>query len=208
MGYTARMGYKPNFSIEAGYEGVVAGIDEAGCGPLAGPVIAAAVILNRRKRPAGINDSKKLTPEKREQLYSVLIATAHTAVGTASVEEIDTLNILNARLLAMRRACEALELTPHIALVDGNRAPQLACPIRLVIGGDRESMSIAAASIIAKVTRDRIMRQLAQECPGYGWERNAGYGTAEHYRGLNALGVTPHHRRSFSPVRLIVEAAA
>lgn len=197
---------RPNFTIESSFSGIVVGVDEAGCGPWAGPVVAAAVILNPHRRPAGINDSKKLSCEDRTALFEAIHARAHCAIGIASVEEIDTLNILQARLLAMKRAFELLDILPDIALIDGNRAPALPCAVKLVVGGDESCMSIAAASIIAKVTRDRLMCELASQFPGYGWETNAGYGTATHQKGLAERGVTPHHRKSFRPIRELLEA--
>lgn len=196
---------RPTRSLEASFTGVVIGVDEAGCGPLAGPVVAAAVILNPHRHPPGLNDSKKLPPEERDQLYDKIMARAHCAVAVATVAEIDRLNILQARLLAMHRAVDQLNITPAMVLVDGNRAPRWHYATQTVIEGDALCSCIAAASIIAKVTRDRLMRELAAECPGYGWERNAGYGTAEHQQALSRLGVTPHHRRSFAPVKAIVE---
>jgi ribonuclease HII len=183
----------------------IAGIDEAGRGPLAGPVFAAAVILDMDRVPKriarAIDDSKKLTAEKRKTLSAWILANAVTAVAQASVEEIDRLNILQASLLAMTRAVAALSVAPAFALVDGDKLPrQLACPARAVIGGDGLSLTIAAASILAKVTRDRHMSELDRRYPGYGWAHNAGYGTPEHRAALLHLGVTPEHRRSFSPV--------
>jgi ribonuclease HII len=195
------MAAKPNFSLERACSGVVAGVDEAGRGPWAGPVVAAAVILNPKRLPTGINDSKKLAADKRETLFDAIVKHAQSAVGMASVEEIDMLNILGATKLAMCRAVAQLEQKPDLALVDGNSAPALACTVKTIIGGDSLCLSIAAASIIAKVTRDRLMRELAVECPGYGWEHNAGYGTACHQDALARLGVTRHHRRSFRPIR-------
>jgi ribonuclease HII len=196
----------PNFALErAAVLSPVAGIDEAGRGPLAGPVFAAAVILDMDRTPSRIariiDDSKKLTAAKRETLASWILANAVTAVAQASVEEIDRLNILQASLLAMTRAVAALSIAPAFALIDGDKLPkQLACPARAVIGGDGLSLSIAAASIVAKVTRDRHMSELDRRYPGYGWAHNAGYGTPEHRAALLHLGVTPEHRRSFSPV--------
>jgi ribonuclease HII len=196
----------PNFALErAAVLSPVAGIDEAGRGPLAGPVFAAAVILDMDRTPSRIariiDDSKKLTAAKRETLASWILANAVTAVAQASVEEIDRLNILQASLLAMTRAVAALSIAPAFALIDGDKLPkQLACPARAVIGGDGLSLSIAAASIVAKVTRDRHMSELDRRYPGYGWAHNAGYGTAEHRAALLHLGATPEHRRSFSPV--------
>ena len=199
---------RPDFGLEdaairQGHR-VIAGIDEAGRGPWAGPVVAAAVILDRALMPpeivAAINDSKKLTATQRESLFAVMPVFAAIGVGQAHVEEIDRDNILNATLNAMSHALDALPVLPNLALVDGNREPDLACKARCVIRGDSRSLSIAAASIVAKVTRDRIMAKLAVVHPGYGWEHNAGYGTAEHRAGLERLGVTPEHRKSFAPV--------
>lgn len=196
----------PDFSIEMSCKGLVCGIDEAGRGPLAGPVVAAAVILERRRLPHalryGLDDSKRLNAETREEFARLLPSCARIGVGAASVIEIDRRNILQATLIAMARAMEALGVLPEVALVDGNCPPPLPCAVRTVIGGDGLSLSIAAASIIAKVTRDRIMRRLATRYDGYGWERNAGYGTPEHQSALQTLGPTVHHRRSFAPVQL------
>ena len=181
--------------------GGVAGIDEVGRGPWAGPVVAAAVVLDRAEIPDGIADSKALTRAEREVLFDALrLSGAAIGLGAAGLAEIETLNILGASLLAMRRAAAALPCRPALALVDGNRAPVLACPVRTLISGDAISESIAAASIIAKVTRDRLMARLSLRHPGYGWERNAGYGTAEHRLALDRLGPSPHHRRTFAPV--------
>ena len=195
----------PDLSIESNLRGVIAGVDEAGRGPWCGPVVAAAAIIDPANIPAGINDSKKLSASKRDALYEQILTNCKTGIGIATVEEIDALNILGATKLAMRRAVEMLPVRPDIALVDGNRAPEMPCAVQTVIGGDAKSLSIAAASIIAKVTRDRIMRELAREFPGYGWENNAGYGTAQHQAALLLLGVTPHHRRSFAPIRALLE---
>src|SRR5580658_997453 len=196
----------PDFALEMSCKGVVCGIDEAGRGPLAGPVVAAAVILDRRRIPHalryGLDDSKKLSPGTREEFAAILARCARIGIGAASVHEIDRINILQATLRAMRRAVEALGCQPEIALVDGNRPPTLPCAVKTVIGGDGLSLSIAAASVIAKVTRDRLMKQLARRYDGYGWETNVGYGTPEHQAALAALGLTPHHRRSFAPVQL------
>jgi len=198
----------PDFSIENSLQGVIAGIDEAGRGPWAGPVVAAIVLLNRDCVPDGINDSKQIPLPERERLYDEIISSAHTAVGISSVEEIDSYNILGATKLAMQRAYNALALGMHIdyALIDGNQPPTLPCLTLPVIKGDAISLSIAAASILAKVTRDRMMRELAQHHPGYGWETNVGYGTEAHQRGIAKLGLTPHHRRSFAPIRRVLEA--
>lgn len=179
----------------------VAGVDEVGRGPLAGPVLAAAVRLDPDRIPAGLNDSKKLTAGRREMLCELILAQAEVGIGAASVEEIDALNILRASHLAMARAVAALPNPPDFLLIDGNRLPQgLPCPADCLVKGDARALSIAAASIVAKVTRDRIMVDLAQQHPGYGWERNAGYPTADHLAALSKLGVTPAHRRSFGPV--------
>ncbi len=191
----------PDFSFEAAAAGPVCGIDEVGRGPWAGPVVAAAVILDPLAIPEGLDDSKRLSAARREALHDRLLARASVGIGMASVEEIDAINILQASFLAMRRAVAALSPAPMFALVDGNRVPAgLPCEGRAVIGGDARVLSIAAASIVAKVTRDRIMVALSQQFPGYGWETNVGYGTAGHVSGLERLGVTQHHRRSFRPI--------
>jgi ribonuclease HII len=194
----------PDFSIElAQADRPVAGIDEAGRGPLAGPVVAAACILGSglpAEIAATIDDSKKLTRAKRSALFEWLASNAEIGVGMASVEEIDAINILQATLLAMRRAVARLPRQPAVALIDGNRCPALSCRMQAVVGGDGLSLSIAAASIVAKVTRDRLMAELDSRYPGYGLARNAGYGTREHLAALLHLGVTPIHRRSFSPI--------
>ena len=191
----------PDLSLEAAVRDLVAGIDEAGRGPWAGPVVAAAVILDRHAIPEGIMDSKCLAPARREVLYAQLEGSARIGVGAASVAEIDTLNVLGATLLAMRRTLMRLRVVPALALIDGDRAPALPCAARTVVRGDSRSLSIAAASIVTKVTRDRLMARLAQAHPGFGWERNRGYGTPEHKAALIRLGLTPHHRRSFAPIR-------
>ena len=193
----------PNFAFEKSCDATpVAGIDEAGRGPLAGPVMAAAVILDRDRLPRRlarrIDDSKKLLPEERETLFEAIRPYAEIGVGEASVEEIDRFNILRATFLAMYRALTALPRPPAIALVDGNQAPKLGCPVRTIVGGDGLSLSIAAASIIAKVTRDRLMASLDSAYPGYGWITNKGYATEEHRAALLHLGPCPLHRRSFS----------
>jgi len=181
--------------------GPVCGVDEAGRGPLAGPVVAAAVILNRKRIPKGLNDSKKLDEETREELYPRIMEMAvAVGVGQASVGEIDLVNIRQATHLAMARAVRALSIAAEFALVDGNDPPALPCKCDTLIGGDGRSVSIAAASIIAKVTRDRLMTRLHEEHPGYNWKSNKGYGTPDHFCGLRAHGVTEHHRRSFAPI--------
>jgi ribonuclease HII len=185
--------------------GPIAGVDEVGRGPLAGPVVAAAVIFERGRIPKGIDDSKQMTAEAREEMYVRIVEVAVAyGVGEASVEEIDLVNIRQATHLAMARAVRAMAVAPMFALVDGNDAPALPCPCDTLIDGDARSVSIAAASIIAKVTRDRMMRALHDEHPGYGWITNMGYGTEEHLRGLDRHGACVHHRRSFAPVRRIL----
>src|SRR5579871_6603677 len=185
--------------------GPVCGVDEAGRGPLAGPVVAAAVILNRKRMPKGLNDSKQLTESDREALFPQIMEMAvAVGVGEASVGEIDMVNIRQATHLAMARAVRALSVAAQFALVDGNDAPALPCPCDTLVDGDARSVSIAAASIIAKVTRDRMMCALHDEHPVYGWRNNKGYGTPEHHAGLRAHGVTTHHRRSFGPVHAII----
>ncbi len=185
--------------------GPICGVDEVGRGPLAGPVVAAAVILDRKRIPKGLNDSKQLSEEDREALYPLIMETAiAVGVGEASVDEIDLVNIRQATHMAMARAVRALAVAAEFALVDGNDPPPLPCRCDTLIGGDARSVSIAAASIIAKVTRDRMMVALHDTHPGYNWRSNKGYGTPEHYAGLKAHGVTPHHRRSFGPIRAIL----
>ncbi|GAA0537700.1 ribonuclease HII [Rhizomicrobium palustre] len=185
--------------------GHIAGVDEVGRGPLAGPVVAAAIILKPDCIPEGLDDSKKLTEKKREALFAQLMDCALAiGIGEASVDEIDLVNIRQATHLAMARAITALSIAPAFALVDGNDAPALACPCETLIGGDGLSVSIAAASIIAKVTRDRLMTKLHEAHPHYAWDRNKGYGTEDHMTGLRLYGCTPHHRKSFAPVRAIL----
>lgn len=188
--------------------GVIAGLDEVGRGPLAGPVMACAVILDPADLPEGLADSKTLSARKRDGLAELLQSRVRFGLGEASVAEIDAINILQATFLAMRRAFAAVCATPGpapiLALVDGNKDPGLGCPARPVVKGDGKVASIAAASIIAKVTRDRLMADLHTIHPHYGWDRNAGYPTKAHLAGLAHHGVTPHHRRSFAPVHNIL----
>jgi ribonuclease HII len=194
----------PDFSYETHLGGRVAGVDEVGRGPLAGPVTAAAVVLDPSAIPEGLNDSKKLTARRRTALLEALLEQAEVSLGWASVEEIDALNIRNATFLAMTRALAGLAPVDH-ALVDGNALPpDLPCPATAIVKGDGKSLSIAAASIAAKVGRDAHMMALSRQFPGYGWEKNAGYPTADHRQALLDLGVTPHHRRSFKPVHNIL----
>ena len=180
-----------------GYD-IVCGVDEAGRGPLAGPVCAAAVILPRGVTIEGLDDSKKLTEKRREALYDVIIAAAEAyGVAFADVEEIEKLNILGATYLAMNRAIAALGVGIDLALIDGNRNAGIEYPSRCIVKGDAKCVSIAAASVLAKVTRDRYMRALAEKYPGYGFERHKGYGTKAHYAAIRALGPCPEHRPSF-----------
>ena len=182
--------------------GPIAGIDEAGRGPWAGPVVAAAVVLDPDNIPDGIADSKALDAETREVLYSRILSHAVVGVGIADVERIDRDNILQATLWAMGDAVKTLKHKPRLALIDGNKAPLLACATRTIVKGDALCLSIAAASIVAKVTRDRMMIELAGTYPGYGFEKHKGYGTPEHQAAIARLGVTDVHRRSFKPVQL------
>lgn len=201
----------PDWKIEDGHRGLICGIDEAGRGPWAGPVVAgAAVFLTRDVVPellAQLNDSKKLTAKKREYLYELLRQEEQAGhilcgIGEASAAEIDELNILQATFLAMRCAVEKLPQKPDIALIDGNRLPKdFPCANECFIGGDGRSYSIAAASILAKVYRDRLMSEMAKQYPYYGFEKNAGYGTKAHIEGLRQYGVTPQHRRSYRPIK-------
>ena len=199
----------PDFTFEEslmaqGYP-LIAGVDEVGRGPLAGPVTAAAVILDPSNIPQGLNDSKKLSAKRRENLYDLILKSATVAVAHVSVEEIDRINILQASLLAMRNAVAALNPQPAHLLIDGNRVPDpINIPAQPIVKGDGKSLSIAAASIVAKTVRDRLMAELSLQNPGYGWEKNAGYPSKQHILALQRLGVTPHHRRSFRPVHNIL----
>ncbi len=195
----------PDLSFESKYSGIIAGVDEVGRGPWAGPVVAAAVILNQNNIPLGIRDSKKLNKAKRDAIYKELMLVADCAIGMASVLEIDQLNILNATKLAMNRAVTALKNKPNIVLVDGNQKFEFEAEIYPIVKGDDLSLSIAAASIIAKVTRDNLMAKLALAHPYYGWEKNVGYGTKIHQDGLKKYGITDHHRKSFKPIAVMVE---
>ena len=199
---------RPCFKLERDHPMPLAGVDEAGCAPLAGPVVAAAVVLDRDKFPRGIDDSKKLDLEAREAIYARLMKQARCGVGLCTVEEIDSLNIYWARMLAMSRAVEALGFEPAMVLVDGNRCPRWSRPSIAIVAGDAKCRSIAAASIVAKVTRDRMMADYAEAHPGYGWESNRGYPTPDHRRALRELGPTPLHRRSFGLVREVLAQAA
>jgi ribonuclease HII len=193
-------------ALRAAARRAIAGVDEAGRGPLAGPVYAAAVVLDSQRPIAGLADSKALSPARRERLAAQIRDGARAwAVAAASVEEIDRLNILQASLLAMRRAVRALALAPCEVWVDGNRAPSLEVPVRTIVRGDATVPEISAASILAKTARDAGMQRLAVECPGYGFDRHMGYGTPEHLAALRRLGACVHHRRSFAPVRDVLE---
>jgi ribonuclease HII len=180
---------------------LIAGVDEAGRGPLAGPVVAAAVILDPKRRIRGLADSKVLSPERREEL-AVLIRERSVAwaTGSADVEEIDRINILHATMLAMSRAIAALHVAPDEALIDGNRCPSLSCRVRAIVKGDRDVKSISAASIIAKTTRDALLREFDKVYPAYGFAQHKGYGTPEHLAALDRHGPCAIHRRSFAPV--------
>lgn len=207
----------PDYSRETAAGGRVAGVDEVGRGAWAGPVFAAAAILSPRAvatpELAGLDDSKAMSKRAREQCFEALTRACDTgdawfAVGRAEVEEIDALNILGATMLAMQRAVATLPVAPDAILVDGNRTPDLPCPAEAIVNGDAQVLSIAAASIYAKVCRDRLMAELAQECPGFGWERNVGYGTRQHQAALASLGATRHHRKSFAPIQKILSTTA
>ncbi len=205
MDDNGRMPKPPTFRAERALAGrdchLVAGVDEAGRGPWAGPVVAAAVMFAKGKAPKGLHDSKLLSAERREDLYAAIRDTAWVGVGIVSVEDIDRVNILQATFLAMIEAVASLCASPELVLVDGNRCPALTQRAMPVVEGDRRCPSIAAASIVAKVTRDRMMRELAETFPGYSWHTNKGYGTAAHAEAIAKLGVTNHHRRSFAPIR-------
>jgi len=201
----------PDFSEEErlmadGY-GRVVGVDEVGRGALSGPVMAAAVVLDPSFIPDGITDSKILTSHQRETLAQKIHQSADVSIASVNVEIIDQINIAAASLLAMKKAILSLRIPTDIALVDGNHIPSdLDIPALSLVRGDTRSLSIAAASIVAKVSRDNIMQELAQDYPGYGWERNVGYPTKEHVQALGRLGVTPYHRRSFNPVKTVIQS--
>ena len=193
----------PDSIIERGFgwpQKLVAGIDEAGRGPWAGPVVSAVVILNEKNIPDGLNDSKKLSEKKRLSLYSSIYNFHFVGVGISSIEEIDSMNVLQATFLSMKRAVEDLNPQPEYILVDGNLDPGLNFKTKCIIKGDSISISIAAASVIAKVTRDNLMLKLDKEFPNYNWKKNKGYGTAEHRNALEIHGPCKYHRKSFSPI--------
>lgn len=196
----------PTLNLERQFDGAVCGIDEVGMAPLAGPVVAAAVTLPTDSKPKilrGLTDSKLLSAEERERFHDIIRRIAHVGVGIASVDEIDEVNIYHANMRAMQRAFDALPERPEFALVDGRARPPLGCTVQMVVKGDRRSLSIAAASVVAKVTRDRFMHELADAFPDYGWHTNVGYGTDAHYIGLLRKGPTEHHRRSFAPLNTL-----
>lgn len=202
-----------DLSIESAYSGPVCGIDEAGRGPLAGPVVAACVYIPAAalEKPfwLKVTDSKKLTAARRAALYEDIVAHTSFGIAEASVDEIDTLNIHHATLLAMKRAYESMRGIKMVAaLVDGRFVPSISCKTQPVVSGDSLSLSIAAASILAKVTRDRIMDELHAQFPHYGWNSNAGYGTRTHMDGVRVHGITPHHRKSYAPVRAVLTREA
>jgi len=182
--------------------GPIAGVDEAGRGPLAGPVVAAAVVLDPAFISDGIADSKALDAKSRQSVYQAIVATAQVGIGVAGVDRIDSDNILNASLWAMAQAVARLDCRPRLVLVDGNKVPNVECSTRAIVQGDAKCLSIAAASIVAKVARDAMMTELARSFPHYGFDRHKGYGTPEHQAAIARYGVTPHHRRSFRPVQL------
>ena len=194
--------HTPDWSFESRYDGPVCGVDEAGRGPLAGPVVASAVILDPHNLPDGLNDSKALSHEVRERLLNEILATSIIGIGIAEPEEIDRVNILGASMIAMSRAVDALPQCPGIALIDGNRLPELNCCAETIVKGDAKSLSIAAASIVAKVTRDRLMIEAETRYPGYGFAQHKGYPTPDHQCKLMELGPSPIHRRSFAPVMM------
>lgn len=194
----------PTYDLERQIMGRVCGVDEVGRGPWAGPVLTAAVILDPDNIPDGLNDSKKLSQKKREALYPLIMETAHVGFGEASVEEIDHHNILQATLIAMSRAVDNLTLKPDHALIDGIHLPKLICPASKIKKGDSISLSIAAASIVAKVKRDFLMKELDEIYPEYGWASNAGYGTRHHIDALRLVGPSRFHRKSFAPIRALI----
>lgn len=192
----------PDFTLENTLSGIIAGVDEVGRGPLAGPVVSAAVIFTDRDTVIdGINDSKKLTPKCRQVLYEKITSVAKFGIGMASVEEINSYNILQATKLSMKRALANLNLELDYVLVDGNQPPEVKWQVKSIVNGDSLSISIAAASIVAKVTRDRLMEELHNKHPQYNWHKNKGYGTKEHLSAIGLHGITKHHRKNFAPIR-------
>jgi ribonuclease HII len=197
---------RPNFTRERkaiALGQIVCGVDEAGRGPLAGPVVAAAVVLDPKRIPKGLDDSKQLNEKKRGALFDLIMRDAQVGVGIIGAEVIDRINILQATFVAMSQAVDQVATVLHLALIDGNRAPALPCKVETIIRGDRKSSSIAAASIVAKVTRDRLMQEQHLLYPHYGFSQHKGYGTEEHLAAIAAFGPCPLHRRSFSPFKLV-----
>ncbi|WP_349967258.1 ribonuclease HII [Wolbachia endosymbiont of Armadillidium arcangelii] len=191
----------PDFTLENTLSGIIAGVDEVGRGPLAGPVVSAAVVfIDRNTIIDGINDSKKLTPKCRQVLYEKITSVAKFGIGMASVEEINSYNILQATKLSMKRALVNLDLELDYVLVDGNQPPEVKWQVKSIVNGDSLSISIAASSIIAKVTRDRLMEELHNKHPKYNWYKNKGYGTKEHLNAISLYGITKHHRKNFAPI--------
>ena len=199
-----KISYNPDFSLENQHKGRIAGVDEAGRGPMAGPVVAAAVVLDQKNFPNGLNDSKKLSEHRRDILYEHLFACAQIGIGMAEPEEIERINVLAATMVAMERAVLNLAVRPDLVLVDGNRQPNLAINTKTIIKGDQKSLSIAAASIIAKVTRDRIMKYADIRFPGYGFAAHKGYPTVAHRHALSKIGPCPIHRYSYAPVKAVL----
>ncbi len=201
----------PDFSIEESYNTSCCGIDEAGRGTLVGPVVAACVFIPKENKNLPIwneiNDSKKLSAKKREYLYDKIRQSCYCGIGQATIEEIDDINILNATMLAMKESYKNMEFSTEISLIDGNRAPEIENNIQTIIKGDSKSISIAAASIIAKVYRDNLLKKLGEEYPEYKWDKNSGYGTKEHLEAIYKYGITPYHRKSFAPIKNIIKAA-
>ncbi|MGL9682144.1 MAG: ribonuclease HII [Wolbachia sp.] len=196
----------PDFTLENKLSGVIAGVDEVGMGSLAGPVVSAAVVfIDRNIVIRGINDSKKLTTKKRQVLYGKITSVAKFGIGIANVEEINSHNILQATKLSMQRALTNLGLELDYVMVDGNQPPKVKWQVRYVVNGDSLSISIAAASIIAKVRRDKLMQELYDQHPEYNWYKNKGYGTKEHVGAINLHGITEHHRRNFTPISHFIE---
>ena len=194
----------PSVEFDRKFSYPLAGVDEVGRGTLAGPVVAAAVILDYNNIPEGIKDSKKIAKRKREQICKDILSSSITSIGLATSGEIDKINILKASLLAMKRAIEDLKKKPNIVLIDGIYTPEIAIQSKSIIKGDNKSISIAAASIVAKVFRDNLMVEYSKKYPGYLWEKNSGYGTKEHLEAIKKLGVTPIHRTSFKPIHNIL----
>lgn len=194
----------PSIEFERKFSYPLAGVDEVGRGTLAGPVVAAAVILDYNNIPEGIKDSKKIVKRKREQICKDILSSSITSIGLATSGEIDKINILKASLLAMKRAIEDLKKKPNIVLIDGSYTPEISIQSKSIIKGDNKSISIAAASIVAKVYRDNLMTEYSKKYPGYLWEKNSGYGTKEHLEAIKNLGVTPIHRTSFKPIHNIL----